>query len=624
MTYGKEDEELPLWSGKVEDFEIWKMRLQALKHSTEDGKKKTCAPKIYSKMINESNFAKYEKYLHEIELDRLRQDDGVDYLYEYFKTRAGVNEIQEIGGVIDKYFRIERKQEETIGSYELREVRAHEELARIMTALNNQQARADAEAAFVAAPAGQGVATPEVQRAAFVQAAVDAVNRQEMPSIFRGWMFLKNSLFTSNEKSHIRSLTRGKLGLSTVVDTLKEIWPEDELRTRDKQKKNSAQQGKQVLATLQQVREGYEEQRQYDDWTSDVYYDQGYHDHEGYYHDEHYEEYEQDEDEDDEEESDEVDADNESELDVRIEDHVNNNMESRSFEVAHKEKLTNKKSRHFYDNHQCYNCFQYGHLSRDCPYAQQEEDGSYWNHGWYDAGWSYVNFDIWNNQGEKKNPQHMKRLLHEIRGEAVLDCGATRCVAGVDALDDLQTELMKEGTSIRINSEERHRVRFGDNKTLTTTGTVYVPWRHGGVDVEIAIGVLPNSPMPILLSKNVLKDMEMVTDFGKNQITTPQLRDEGRYLKVCESCTGHMLMPMTKKSWNADLKDKHTELIYVNVPGDKKMNTKSAIDMDPGVVIGGQLEMATTKYIDAGDHEKEEIDKAKTTFERIRPADICH
>lgn len=213
-----------------------------------------------------------------------------------------------------------------------------------MTALNKQQARADAEAAFVAVPAGQGVATPEVQRAAFVQAVVDAVNRQEMPSIFRGWMFLKNSLFTSNEKSHIRSLTRGKLGLSTVVDTLKEIWPEDELTTRDKQKKNSAQQGKQVLATLQQVRESYEEQRQYDDWTSDVYYDQGYHDHERYYHDEYYEEDGQDEDDDDdEEELDEADAEDESELDVGIEDHINNNMESRSFEVAHKEKLTNKK-----------------------------------------------------------------------------------------------------------------------------------------------------------------------------------------------------------------------------------------------------------------------------------------
>ena len=113
MTYGKDDDELPLWSGKVEDFEIWRLRLQALNHSTEHGEKKTCAPRIYSKMINETNFTKYEKYLHEIDLDRLRQDDGVDYLNEYFKQRAGVNVIQEIGAVIDKYFKIERKHEET-------------------------------------------------------------------------------------------------------------------------------------------------------------------------------------------------------------------------------------------------------------------------------------------------------------------------------------------------------------------------------------------------------------------------------------------------------------------------------------------------------------------------------
>ena len=115
-------------------------------------------------MINETNFAKYEKYLHEIDLDRLRQDDGVDYLYEYFKRRAGVNEIQEIGAVIDKYFRIKRKHEETIASYELREFHAHEELSRIMTALNKQQAKADAEVAFVPAPAGQGVPTLDAQR----------------------------------------------------------------------------------------------------------------------------------------------------------------------------------------------------------------------------------------------------------------------------------------------------------------------------------------------------------------------------------------------------------------------------------------------------------------------------
>ena len=92
-------------------------------------------------------------------------------------------------------------------------------------------------------------------------------------------MFLKNNLLTTSEKSHIRSLTCGKLGLSTVVDSLKEIWPEDELKARDKLKKNSAQQGKQVLATLQQGRQDYEDHEDYgdgpyEDWTSDAYYGQ--------------------------------------------------------------------------------------------------------------------------------------------------------------------------------------------------------------------------------------------------------------------------------------------------------------------------------------------------------------
>ena len=75
----------------------------------------------------------------------------------------------------------------------------HEQLSRIMTALNKQQARPDAEIAFVPAPAGQGVPTPDAQRVVFVQAAVDAVEKQETRSIFRGWMFLKNSLLTTSE-----------------------------------------------------------------------------------------------------------------------------------------------------------------------------------------------------------------------------------------------------------------------------------------------------------------------------------------------------------------------------------------------------------------------------------------
>ena len=85
-------------------------------------------------------------------------------------------------------------------------------------------------------------------------------------------------------------------------------------------------------------------------------------------------------------------------------------------------------------------------------------------------------------------------------------------------------------------------------------------------------------------------------------------------------------MPMTKKAWNADLKTELTEMVYVNVTDDEKMNTKSPIDMDNGAVIGGRLEMATTKYVVGDDYESEKVDKPPpiTTSERIRPRDVCH
>ena len=43
-----------------------------------------------------------------------------------------------------------------------------------------------------------------------------------------------------------------------------------------------------------------------------------------------------DEEEEEEKESDEIDVENKGVLDVGIDDHVNNNMELRSFEIAHK------------------------------------------------------------------------------------------------------------------------------------------------------------------------------------------------------------------------------------------------------------------------------------------------
>ena len=102
---------VPMWNGKVEDLELWEKRLKVFKLTKEAGKRSTCGPLVLAKMQNEENYHKYEKYLHGVDVERLAMDDGVDYLFRHIKNIAGVSEVQEIGQVLDKYFKINRKSE---------------------------------------------------------------------------------------------------------------------------------------------------------------------------------------------------------------------------------------------------------------------------------------------------------------------------------------------------------------------------------------------------------------------------------------------------------------------------------------------------------------------------------
>ena len=50
-----------------------------------------------------------------------------------------------------------------------------------------------------------------------------------------------------------------------------------------------------------------------------------------------------------------------------------------------------------------------------------------------------MNFEVWNNHGEcMQKPDVVKKLRQETRGRAIIDSGATSCVAGIAALEDLQ------------------------------------------------------------------------------------------------------------------------------------------------------------------------------------------
>ena len=71
---------------------------------------------------------------------------------------------------------------------------------------------------------------------------------------------------------------------------------------------------------------------------------------------------------------------------------------------------------------------------------------------------------MWNNLERKKGTgkNSLDRLQQEVRGRAVLDCGATRCVAGVKAIDDLQ-DVEWMGRMIRV-SKATPRERTGGQR----------------------------------------------------------------------------------------------------------------------------------------------------------------
>ena len=76
-----------------------------------------------------------------------------------------------------------------------------------------------------------------------MQAAIDALDKQE--------------------------IDMRKLTFDTIVNTLKEIWPEDGLKPRRQTQEEQCSTKRKTHAALQQTREDHEEQHQYDDWPDE-------------------------------------------------------------------------------------------------------------------------------------------------------------------------------------------------------------------------------------------------------------------------------------------------------------------------------------------------------------------
>eukprot|EP00435_Cladocopium_sp_Y103_P064391 s36_g26.t1 len=121
-----------------------------------------------------------------------------------------------------------------------------------------------------------------------------------------------------------------------------------------------------------------------------------------------------------------------------------------------------------------------------------------------------------NDPGETNHPEVTvdDPILSEC---AVPDTACRRTLVGAYTLQGLERHLRRQGMSVSRRAEISE-FRFGNSGTLTSHEAVIIPAKLGSRKFLIKAAVLPSSSTPLLLSKEVLRQLDCVLDLSKDRL----------------------------------------------------------------------------------------------------------
>ena len=166
-----------------------------------------------------------------------------------------------------------------------------------------------------------------------------------------------------------------------------------------------------------------------------------------------------------------------------------------------------------------------------------------------------------------ENSSELKRFCVEAKNCAALDSCCTGVVCGEQWLRTFLASMDQEDRKKVIGPTKTNTVfKFGNQQQLTSTARYRLPIQVGGKNIEIDTEVI-KSDIPMLLSKQSMKDMGMVLDFMND---TAQI--EGRLINLSETSSGHYIIPL--------LRHQNQEIyISVQLPEDKREMEKNIIKL---------------------------------------------
>ena len=141
---------------------------------------------------------------------------------------------------------------------------------------------------------------------------------------------------------------------------------------------------------------------------------------------------------------------------------------------------------------------------------------------------------------------------------AVIDCGASESIVGVTVLQDFGDELKRLGfdpeTEISVNRELQRNFIFGNGQSSGALGLADVTTGILGKEVTIPFHVV-DGPTPFLLSNQWLANSGAVINFSTGRAVFSKFSD--RQFQLERTSTGHLTIPLTIFGGNSEQFETH-------------------------------------------------------------------
>ena len=134
------------------------------------------------------------------------------------------------------------------------------------------------------------------------------------------------------------------------------------------------------------------------------------------------------------------------------------------------------------------------------------------------------------------------------QGKAILDCGATRSIGSVYAIEKLmEMNVRAKGTSgvVSVDTNNRPVFSFGNSSMNQCASTVKMGITAGNRSGAVQIHALDHGQGPILLSVEPLGMLGAMIDFQAKMVVLRNI-DATKILPLEQTATGHLVVPLSE------------------------------------------------------------------------------